>query len=70
MYCPDCKRDTNHADLGDHLYQCLHCNLAHPKDVKDVSGCATPKHQHQQQPPPYFDHQLAAAGEKRYESEA
>jgi len=53
MYCPDCKRDTNHADLGDHLFQCVHCKLEHYKTA-----------------PPYFDHQLAAAGEKRYEYEA
>lgn len=53
LYCPDCNKPTNHADLGKHLYQCLHCNLIHYKTAR-----------------PYFDHQLAAAGEKRYEPEA
>lgn len=53
MYCPECKRDTNHADLGDDQYECVHCTLVHPKTVL-----------------PYFDHKLAAAGEKRYEPEA
>ncbi len=64
MFCPKCKKNTNHADLGDHLYTCLHCGLEHYKTAPnvDVSGGATPK-------PPYFDHQLAAAGEKRCEYE-
>lgn len=66
MFCPECKKDTTHADLGNHLHQCLHCNLEHYKTAfrsVDVSGNATPKL-------PYFDCKLAAAGERRDDYEA
>lgn len=29
MYCPKCRKNTNHADCKDGTFCCLHCNFVH-----------------------------------------